>query len=169
MSLMSSQDEQDVFSECSTVFNCAVSAASQPSDADTTDKNWIEPVDRGCNTIYRYNGIISRPRKNAPNKMRVFKRKVPVIVHTTNSTPGSRIRDAVTGMTYRDMRVGTRDENLFFKVALATGELNKYSNHLYFGSPGEYDAHMHCLCSDETRNRWRNKYMKELRWRDNKE
>jgi hypothetical protein len=132
------------------------------SPSRIAEKEWWSACDRGQATVYRYCTAVTRPRKNAPNKTRTFRKKVPVVVYATPYTPGSAIRDAASGAIYRALRVGTNDENLFFKVALATGELTKVTtNHLYFGSPGEYEAHMYAVCSDATRARWLAKYNEE--------
>jgi hypothetical protein len=135
-------------------------------ESDTTsriaEKEWWSACDRGQITVYRYCTAVKRVRKNAPNKTRTFRKKVPVVVYATPYTPGTAIRDAASGAVYRALRVGTNDENLFFKVALATGEMGKFSNHLYFGSPGEYEAHLYSVCSDATRARWLAKYNEEV-------
>lgn len=59
---------------------------------------------------------------------------------------GTRIRDAETGEYYPN-KVGSKDEDLFFKVIISTGECNSAncSNKLFYFSPQHYENH---LCTD---------------------
>lgn len=76
------------------------------------------------------------------------------------------IRNAETGEEYR-YRIGSRDEELFFKVILGTGEThyrnrrvqhndnrNVYSNVLFFESPQRYAKYMMSDVDQETIARW---------------
>ena len=83
-------------------------------------------------------------------------KRVPIEFYTTSYTPGSIIRNAITGLPNSRMYVGKKDEDLFFKVALATGELGQCynSNHLYFDSPEDYENHFHCVVSKASKEAW---------------
>ena len=81
-------------------------------------------MDKGYNTVYR-----KVPRKYDG------KLKNKKIESYTSSGTGSRIRDAETGEYFSNI-VGSKDEDLFFKVALSTGECTSAngSNILFFVS-----------------------------------
>ena len=89
---------------------------------------------------------------------------VKVQVYETNTTPNYRIRNAVTGMHYPKYKVGTNDENRFFKVCWATGhEGRKAPLILFFSSPEECEKHMLTTLSPEIKQGWRLRQMAELR------
>jgi hypothetical protein len=117
-------------------------------------------IDRGRNIIYRKFPPVY---KLSHGKKRTVVLKQPIVVYTTSHSPGAYIRDAITGAVYKHMRVGTPAENLFFKAALATGELSAFSNHLYFSCPDDYTSHMKCDVSDDTRIRWTKKFDAEMK------
>jgi hypothetical protein len=103
-------------------------------------------MDKGHNVIYR-----CIPNKNGQMKM------LPVNVYTSGGT-GSQIRDAESGEYYSNM-VGNADEDLFFKVVLATGECKSKngSNTLFYLSPRHYMSHQNCQVSEEDVQRWQEK------------
>ena len=87
--------------------------------------------DKGYNVIYR-----KAYRKDG----RKYNKKIEV--YTSNGT-GNRIRDAETG-EYLNYIVGSKDEDLFFKVMLATGECKSAngSHTLFYASPQHYSNHL---------------------------
>jgi hypothetical protein len=95
--------------------------------------NEVRKLDRGYNSIWRkrvrLDGTIKRSK---------------IEVYTSNGI-GSKIRDAETG-EYYNCKVGSLDEDLFFKVALTTGEFKSSngSSTLFFLSPKNYMSHMVC-------------------------
>ena len=93
----------------------------------------IKRSDKGYNLLWRLT-----PRQNGKMK------RSRVEVYTTCGN-GSQIRDAETGEYYLTI-VGTKDEDLFFKVTLSTGECKSKngSNVLFFTSPTNYISHMKC-------------------------
>ena len=97
---------------------------------------------------------------NAPNFCTVYRKKSvhdvksAVRFFTTRYTPGSLIRNAVTG-SVEPVRVGSADERTYFKVGLSTGELGNdaYGRHLYYDSPDQYERHFGVrLAADITAN-----------------
>ena len=90
--------------------------------------------DKGLNIIYRK--FISPKTGKLKNKR--------IHIYTSGST-GSRIRDAETG-EYFPNKVGSKDEDLFFKVILATGECKSAngSSTLFYNSPQHYMNHQNC-------------------------
>ena len=66
---------------------------------------------------------------------------------------GSCIRNAITGDYYRGFKVGLKDEDLFFKVVIATG-FTKYKRNFFFSSPEEYEHFLNKSLSDEIKKKW---------------
>jgi hypothetical protein len=84
-------------------------------------------------------------------------KKQKIELYSTNITPGTAIRNAVTGCRFREYRVGTLQEHLFFKVSMVTGEMNKYSSVLFFDNPEQYERHMKTEVSQEFKEQWEQK------------
>jgi len=80
-------------------------------------------------------------------------------IYSTNVTPGTMIRDAITGSRYTQYRVGSMNENLFFKVSIATGETGKDGALFFFDSPEQYERHFKNIISisQSEKERWTNK------------
>jgi hypothetical protein len=75
-----------------------------------------------------------------------------------SGTQGTIIRDALTGHKCDDFLVGSRYEDLFFKVSICTGKCgNKDPFTLFFNSPEEYERYMFHELSPEVKVRWLNK------------
>jgi hypothetical protein len=99
-------------------------------------------------------------------KRREGRHQFNVEFYSTSYCPGFRIRNAITGMYEEGVTVGTRDEHLFFVVILATGETGQTPPHLYYDTPEQYERHFNCTVSDDTKERWRERNLKE-RYRRN--
>ena len=102
--------------------------------------------DKGYNTVYR-----KALRKNG----KTYQKKIEM--YTSNGT-GSLIRDAETG-EYFDYKVGSKNEDLFFKVMLATGECTSANGSytLFYASPQHYANHMLCAVDAELALAWERK------------
>ena len=88
-------------------------------------------------------------------------KKYDIEVYSTSTTPGIMICDAITGSKYKEYRVGTSNEHLFFKVRLSTGELGKKCvDSLYFDSPEQYERHMKTTLSQSVKQDWSDKSMR---------
>ena len=76
----------------------------------------------------------------------------------TSSSIGSNIRDAKTGEYYNNF-VGTREEDLYFKVVITSGECKSKNKSytLFFVSPTQYASHMYSKVSNETIAKWEKK------------
>jgi hypothetical protein len=103
-------------------------------------------IDRGYNVIYR----------TCPNKKGELVR-TPISVYTSGGTD-SNIRDAETGAYYSHL-VGSADEDLYFKVILATGECKSKngSSTLFYLSPRHYMSHLNNEVSEATLQMWEEK------------
>jgi len=82
---------------------------------------------------------------------------IDIEYYQTFSTPGTMIRDAITGARYNEFRVGSKEEDQFFKVRLAVGNADNDSMLLFYDSPEVYEGHMHATVSAQMKEEWRNK------------
>lgn len=107
----------------------------------------VKKIDRGFNTVTRQ--VVRQDGKIKNKKINVF----------TSSGTGFKIRDAETG-DYTPYLVGSKDEDLFFKVGLSTGELNSPngSNTLFYVSPRHYMNHLYCEIPPEAIATWQEKH-----------
>ena len=103
-------------------------------------------MDRGYNVIYR----------NCLNKRRELV-TTPINIYTSGEIY-SHIRDAETGVYYSHT-VGSADEDLYFKVILATGECKSKngSSTLFYPSPRQYMSHLNIDVSEDVIQRWEEK------------
>jgi hypothetical protein len=134
-----------------------------PADSNDYDENDVTEdaitkalrQDKGLNTLTRKVRLDSGKIKN--KRIRVF----------TSGGTGTRIRDAETGEYYPN-KVGSKDEDLFFKVSIATGECNSAngSNILFYCSPQHYENHLYADVEQEHIAAWdlkRDARLKELK------
>lgn len=96
-----------------------------------------------------------------PTKYENKRRRTKVEVYTSGGT-GALIRDAITGNVadYKH-KVGSKYEDLYFKVSIATGECmaENGSNVLFYESPHAYTKQFLDTTLDENVVlRWENKY-----------
>jgi len=77
-------------------------------------------------------------------------------MYTSGLSPGSPIRDAISG-EYMPHKVGSLDEELYFRVAMSTGECKSKngSNRLFFSSPDAFMNHLQEEVSDEIIEKWK--------------
>lgn len=117
-------------------------------------------TDRGLNFIYRK---VMSSKTGKPKNKRIY-------IYTSSGI-GNRIRDAETGDYYPN-KVGSKDEDLFFKVILATGECKSAngSSTLFYVSPQHYMTHLNCEVTQETIEKWeakRNARLTEMKLNKN--
>jgi hypothetical protein len=103
-------------------------------------------IDRGYNKIWRM-----LPRSDETLK------RTKIEFYTSSGT-GFFIRDAETGKYFND-KVGSADEDLYFKVGFATGECKSAngSSTLFYTSPYKYMTHMHCTLPLHLIKKWQEK------------
>jgi hypothetical protein len=108
-----------------------------PADPNDYDDEFDKMLDKSKKTDKGYNAVYRKVQR----KDGLWKNK-KIDVYTS-SGPGTRIRDAETGEYFPNM-VGSKDEDLFFKVALSTGECRSLngSNTLFYVSPQHYMNHL---------------------------
>lgn len=77
-----------------------------------------------------------------------------------SGTIGTKIRNAVTGVSYNFI-VGSSDEELFFKVTDSTGRNGRREPMmLYYDSPEQYENHQFTTVPTEIKQRWHKKSLK---------
>ena len=86
------------------------------------------------------------------------KRNVRVEFFPTNTTPNMIIKHAMTG-TYQGydqkfFRVGTNDEDLFYSVIIATGELGQDPPTLFYDNPEQFERHFFTKVPQDSKDKW---------------
>jgi hypothetical protein len=122
-------------------------------------------------TIYSSKSANRKRQKNIIEEMKnidkqyhklarkINSKKESIEIYSTNVTPGNMIRDAITGSRYPQYRVGSSNENLFFKVRIATGETGHDGATFFFDSPEQYERHFkNSITIKQTeKEKWTNK------------
>jgi hypothetical protein len=101
----------------------------------------LKKMDKGYNKVNR---IVDNKKKS-------------IEFYSTNMFPGSKIRGAIGGSYYSGFKVGSKDEDLFFKIAISTGEC-KDNNICFFDTPEQFEKHMHCTVSQIDKEQWYTKF-----------
>jgi hypothetical protein len=103
----------------------------------------VKRQDKGYNVI---------SRKVLKKDGRLYNKKIEI--YTSNGT-GNRIRDAETGEYFSNL-VGSKDEDLFFKVVLATGECRSANGSItvFYSSPHHYASHLVCNVDPILSHNW---------------
>jgi hypothetical protein len=122
---------------------------AKTNDYDSANGSELEKIkqaDRGYTFVYK-----PVERKNG----KVKNTKIDIY---TSGDCGSRIRDAVSGLYYKET-VGSNDEHLFFTVSLSTGKCRSKngSNTLFYLSPEQFEKHLHLTVSQDVKNSWHEK------------
>lgn len=95
-------------------------------------------LDKGYNKIKAKNGY----------------QPVDIEFYTTTSHPGVAIRDAITGAKIPEHRVGSRNEDLYFKANFNIGQ---EMCHMFYDSPEQFERHMHTNVDETTKQKWMEK------------
>jgi hypothetical protein len=105
----------------------------------------LKKADVGYNKTYRF----------------VSKKRVPIEFYTTNMTPGNKIRNAITGVHQNGLFVGSRSEDLFYKLSNTCDNCKNDQHILFFDSPEQYERHFHTTVPQEEKEIWLKKFTKE--------
>lgn len=152
-----STNDQDEYQEIPNMQD-AYSVSSYGSTINSTRKKFRE---------------LNEMMKNQDNGYRKFLldvnyKKKEVDVYSTPMSVGIKIRDAVSGAREANYKVGSQDEDLFFKVKTVTGHVGfekdpiRAETTLFFQSPEQYERHMHTTVSQEIKEKWHSKYITQL-------
>ena len=116
----------------------------------------IKQLDRG------YHDIPSNSIKTSSNP----KKSSGIEFYETMNIPGNLIRNAVTGLRETGYKVGTKDEDLFFKVSYSAGYTNSQNPHvLFYQTPEEWETHFNTICHHSIKEKWQKKYYQEFQLR----
>ena len=109
----------------------------------------FKSFDKGYNKIYK-GGFVG---KNGMKKKKM-------IGCYTSGDRGTRIRDAITGLHYND-KVGSFNEDKFFKVSLATGQCkSKNGFHmLFYLTPQQYMSHFGVQLHPDIIRKWDSEFV----------
>ena len=103
----------------------------------------IKSLDSGYGCVYRKKLLVNGKIKN-----------VKIDCYTSGHA-GTYIRNADTGNYYK-YKVGSKQEDLFFKIGFSTGELKtkNSSNVLFYDSPEQYEKHLMEEIKQEIKEIW---------------
>lgn len=88
--------------------------------------------------------------------IRIHSKNVTIENHGTKGQ-GNKIRNAKTGLYY-DIKVGSKEEGLFFKVNNAVGRKGRQTSlMLYYDSPEQFENHHYTSVDDNVKVEWRRK------------
>jgi hypothetical protein len=81
---------------------------------------------------------------------------IQIEFYSTVLTPGNYIRNAITGTRFKEYRVGSSDEYLFFKVTNCAVSNRKCGEPLtlFYDSPEQWEKHFRCEISQEEKLKW---------------
>jgi hypothetical protein len=80
-----------------------------------------------------------------------------------SGSQGSYIRNAITGIRNYEHKVGSFDENLYFKVNIATGEYGKDPLVLFYDTPKEHETQFFTSLNPDIKMNWQEKYQSYIR------
>jgi hypothetical protein len=88
-----------------------------------------------------------------------IKRGKKKIYFYTSGDIGSNIRNALNGEFYSD-KVGTVNEDYYFKVLLSTGDFKSPNNSktLFYNGPNEYENHFNVKLEQQVVDKWYKKF-----------
>lgn len=101
-------------------------------------------------------------------KLKTGKNKTNITGFSTSYHRGSTIRNAATGyfesnyMGKPIYKVGSIDEDLFFRVSLSVNGSGPEPRKLFYDSPEQYERHFSATISNETKEKWANQYNNAL-------
>ena len=97
-------------------------------------------------------------------KLKMGRNKPSITGFSTSYHPGVTIRNAATGYFESDYmgkpmyKVGSIDEDLFFRVSLSVNGVGPDPRKLFYDNPEQYERHFRTTISNETKEKWTNKY-----------
>ena len=87
------------------------------------------------------------------DKERIKRKRIDVY---NSGDIGCLIRDAETGK-YTNARVGSLDEDNYFKVGIASGNIKKSSVSFFYLTPEHYERHQNTLLPPHVKQNWERK------------
>ncbi len=90
-------------------------------------------------------------------RRRNYEGKIKKIQIFASGQMGNTIRNAVSGFKYTGNIVGSKGEDQFFRVGIATGELGRDGVTLFYENPEQFENHMYEEVSQEIKEIWNQK------------
>ncbi len=82
-------------------------------------------------------------------------KKKSIEIYTTGTTPGTSIRNAITGVRHNGYRVGSASEDVFYKVGLSSNECaSRDACILFFDNPEQYERCMNATVDQPSKDEW---------------
>lgn len=78
-------------------------------------------------------------------------------IYPSSIIPGSNIKNAITGIFYDNLYIGTYDEDYLFSVAYSVGNLGKDTLFLFYDNPSQYEEHFNIKLNEKIINNWNTK------------
>ena len=141
------EEMNDLAENITMVDNFSDSDSNTSNQVSRKQKKMLEDIkkmDKGYHKIYR---MIDNKKKS-------------IEFYSTSIFPGSKIRGAIGGSYYPGFKVGSKDEDIFFKIAFSTGEC-KDNNICFFDTPEQYENHMHVTLDQTIKEKWYEKFNNE--------
>lgn len=116
------------------------------------------------NNYHDGNGANSHFISNDKGHMRIYQqvrgRSVPIEFYMTKYSPGTLIRNAISGIREHKLYVGKKEEYNFFKVKLALPDMgqDQYGT-LFYNSPEEYERHFYTTVPQPLKEQWMERIM----------
>ena len=117
---------------------------------DLNESNEINNDLSTLNTLGKFN------RRKSKYYHRMTRGGVQIGVYSSGQTGFTCIRNAETG-ELSNYVVGSSNEDLFYKVAVATGEFKCGPITLFYKSPEHFEKHQHTVVDEEMKQTWREK------------
>ena len=105
--------------------------------------NNIKKMDRGYNKISRNLNKVWVDGKFYKN----------INIEFYSSFENGYIRNAITGLRSNG-KVGSREENCYFKVKMTSNITKKGSGILFYDSPEQFEKHQYCILSTNIKENW---------------
>lgn len=127
------------------------------------DENYSLNLDSSNAPIYMNYGL-----KEGDSAYGIIRRKINgktkiIEYYKTSYIPDTRIRNAVNGIRYTNdtgryyYMVGSKEEDILFKVRIATGECGKEAITLFYDGPSQFEKHQGIQVSDSIKEKWKKK------------
>ena len=111
--------------------------------------NNFRELDRGYHKFYSYyTDLHGYTKKNK-------------IFSYSSGICGSNIRSAETGCYFKN-KVGSLDENLFFKMSFVDRKQENGPHTYFYDSPSSFEKHHNIILSDYVKEKWNNKKNKYI-------
>jgi len=125
----------------------------------------LNDIDQDDSVLFNSSGKLKQLNKGYHKLSRkiLYNNKIKIVeigVYGSGSQ-GSSIRNAETGEYYKS-KVGSKEEDLFFKVRNATCETSSGSLTLFYESPSEYENHHSIILNDKIKQQWKIKKQSRL-------